>query len=76
LCTRLIELVFLFLLAIPSILIIARALRGCCLLNKLPEDTDLTLDSVVLGDNSLERTYFVDVAHEGGLGIMEVGLEF
>jgi hypothetical protein len=59
----------------PPILIIARALRGRCVLNKLPEDTDLKLDSVVLGDNSLGCTCFVDVACEGGLGIVELGLE-
>ena len=66
---------FPFLLAIPSILIIARALHGRCLLNKVPEDADLTLDSVVLGDNTLERTCFVDVARAGGLDIVELGLE-
>jgi len=69
------ELFFPSFLTIPSILIIARALRSCHLLNKLPEGTYLTLDSVMLGDNSLERTYFVDVAREGGSGIVELGLE-
>lgn len=44
--------VFFFFLVILSILIITRVFRGY-LLNKLLEDTDLTLDSVVLGDNSL-----------------------
>ena len=33
------------------------------------------LDSVVLGDDSLERAHFVDIAHEGGLGIVELDLE-
>jgi hypothetical protein len=37
--------------------------------------TYLMLDSVVLGDNFLERTYFVDVTCEEGLGIVELGLE-
>ena len=45
------------------------------LLNKLPEDAELTLDSVALGDNSLELTCFVDVARERGLGIVEPALE-
>lgn len=60
---------------VPSILIIARAPGSRRLLNKLPEGTDLTLDSVVLGNNALKCTYFVDVARKGGLGIVELGLK-
>jgi hypothetical protein len=41
----------------------------------LPEYMYLTLDSVVLGDNFLNRTHFVDVACEGGLAMVELGLE-
>jgi len=33
------------------------------------------LNSVMLGDNDLERVYFVNVAGEGGLGVVELGLE-
>ena len=60
---------------IPHIHIIARALHGSCLLNKLPKDTDPHLDSVVLGDNTLERTYIVEMAREGRLDIVEPSLE-
>jgi hypothetical protein len=59
----------------PSILVIARALCNCQLLNKLSEGTDLTLYSIVLGNNAPKRTYFVDVASEEGLGMVELGLE-
>ena len=62
-------------LAISPTIIIARALLSHHLLKKLPENADLTLDSVVISDNAFERMYFVDVAREGGLGIMELGLD-
>lgn len=34
------------------------------------------LDSVMLGDNSLKRAPFADVAREGELGAVESGLGF
>src|ERR1700729_1869789 len=63
------KLFFPFFLAIPSVITITQALRGR-LLNQLPEYTGFTRDSVVPGDNSLKRTRFIDMACEGGLGIM------
>jgi hypothetical protein len=66
---------FAFLLTIRPIYIIARALRSCRFPNKLPEGIGLTLDGVMLGDNAPECVYFVDVAREEELGIVELGLE-
>jgi hypothetical protein len=61
---------FSFFLTILPILTITRAFRGRHLLHKLPEYADLTLDSIVLGNNPLERTHFIGAHREGGLGIV------
>jgi len=45
------------------------------LLNKLSEGADLMLYSIMLSNNALERMYFVNMACEGGLGMVELGLE-
>jgi len=50
-------------LSIPSTLAITRVRRRRRLLKKLPGYTDLTLDSVVLGNNSLKCMH--DMAQEG-----------
>jgi hypothetical protein len=44
-------------------------------LNELPQETNFPLDSVVLGDDTIECAYLVNVAGEGGLRFVELGLE-
>jgi hypothetical protein len=45
------------------------------LLDELPEQFNFPLDSVVLEDGAFECAYLVDVAGDGGLRFVQLGLE-
>jgi hypothetical protein len=45
------------------------------LLHQLPQQRNLTLNSIVLGDNALQLTDFLDEGYERGMGVVQLGSE-